>query len=569
MRIHACVLLLSGLVCLASLSGAAIPGTGAPQAQAASPTSPAAVPGEAYLHLTTTANTPGQYTLLDNLLLNGQPGARFLTTHQLAPYTSVPARNDHATSAWYDVIDRRWAIYNDDTASLNSTDSQAFGVFIPPQDNNLILQTAVPTNTRVYQTFIDDPQFNSNPDAVIFAQHVIDPPGEPGTIYTHTVAVQYDTTRQKWAIEATDFSAIPLFTSFFAWRGGGGVTVFRHTSTDANHLRSDGTEIDNPAANGHPDALVLITPYYSSSPLQVLNNHRQGVWYDPQNERWTIYNEDGHNMLSGLTWDVAVIPPRSGFFVQQVTASNQLGNATRIDDPNVTDNPDVRIYVMHNFNPPEAPNAISDDHPLAVGNLGHWYITNADVAPMPLGATFNVYYTWPQGNSFTASGGFGGTATTHVLTHPALDQNSSALALLTQNENPGPVGVSMPYTRQVALNYDNTGQAWQIMGYASLPPDATFNVLLPSGSSFVHVTTVDNTFLDETTLDNPLTNGDPWALIFVTPLYNGAIEPNLGVKYTLGHWAIVHEDHSPIGLGTSYNVFVIKRRFAFLPALSR
>ena len=188
---------------------------------------------------------------------------------------------------------------------------------------------------------------------------------------------------------------------------------------------------------------------------------------------------------------------------------------------------------------------------------------------MPLGATFNVYYTWPQGNSFPASGGFGGTATTHVLTHPALDQNPSALALLTQNENPGPVGVSMPYTRQVALNYDNTGQAWQIVGYASLPPDGTFNVLLPSGSSFVQVTTVDNTFLDETTLDNPLTNGAPWALVFVTPLYNGAIEPNLGVKYNLGHWAIVHDDHSPIDLGTSYNVFVIKRRFAFLPALSR
>jgi len=65
-----------------------------------------------------------------------------------------------------------------------------------------------------------------------------------------------------------------------------------------------------------------------------------------------------------------------------------------------------------------------------------------------------------------------------------------------------------------------------------------------------------------TTIDNPLSNGHPNAILIVTPNYNpgnsGASYDThpLGVWYDGNNWEIFHEDLAPMVVDTTYNVFV-------------
>ena len=92
--------------------------------------------------------------------------------------------------------------------------------------------------------------------------------------------------------------------------------------------------------------------------------------------------------------------------------------------------------------------------------------------------------------------------------------------------------------------------------------------------AFVHKATAANSATNYTVIDNPLTNGDPNAILIITRNYNpggGAGVPHtavVGVQY-LGalapaafqnKWAIFNEDgNTPIVANTAFNVLVIKQ----------
>jgi hypothetical protein len=86
---------------------------------------------------------------------------------------------------------------------------------------------------------------------------------------------------------------------------------------------------------------------------------------------------------------------------------------------------------MHNWNPPESPNHLFNNHPIGVFYDivdQHWYLYNRDFSPLPVGATFNVYYTWPRGNSFTLSANHTNTDTVTgmIINSPLLNDAGSA-----------------------------------------------------------------------------------------------------------------------------------------------
>ena len=123
----------------------------------------------------------------------------------------------------------------------------------------------------------------------------------------------------------------------------------------------------------------------------------------------------------------------------------------------------------------------------------------------------------------------------------------------------------------VAGSFDPNGSA-MLAQYVGTPPGTALELqngaLKVSGvnpTAFVHVATADT--LDGvyvTVITNPLTDGDPNAILIVTHNYNPAgvsgnyLTSPYSVYYNGTHWAIYLDDFGAI-LNKSFNVLVIKR----------
>lgn len=109
---------------------------------------------------------------------------------------------------------------------------------------------------------------------------------------------------------------------------------------------------------------------------------------------------------------------------------------------------------------------------------------------------------------------------------------------------------------------------------AALDVDGPIKVSGTNPAAFVHTATAQSTdvaacLTDQcTVIDNPLTNGDPNAILIVTQRYNegesptGVYNPHaVGVWYApgLGKWTIFNEDVSAMPVGAKFNVLVIKK----------
>ncbi|MBO1436846.1 hypothetical protein [Meiothermus sp. CFH 77666] len=82
--------------------------------------------------------------------------------------------------------------------------------------------------------------------------------------------------------------------------------------------------------------------------------------------------------------------------------------------------------------------------------------------------------------------------------------------------------------------------------------------------AFVHTATAANINASRTTLDNPMINGDPNAILTVTPVSNDTdpvVNSPIGVSYDsgAGRWRIFRADGSNMPAGAKFNVLVIKQ----------
>jgi hypothetical protein len=158
---------------------------------------------------------------------------------------------------------------------------------------------------------------------------------------------------------------------------------FVHTATDANS-RGDYTYISHPRIDGDPNAVVLASP---AGPYE----RNIGVWYEPERQRWAIFNQDLAAVPAGSAFGV-VVPPADEGFVHRAELLNTVANATYIDDPLLDSKPNAEVSVTQNWNPGGG-NGVYNDHPVGVRfdeDEGEWFVHNEDDARMPEGAAFNV-----------------------------------------------------------------------------------------------------------------------------------------------------------------------------------
>ena len=198
------------------------------------------------------------------------------------------------------------------------------------------------------------------------------------------------------ASETTDEARVTEGTAIESANGaedpGAGGTAFVHRATEANS-RGDYTYLDHPRVNGDPDAVVLAAPVPGRGGRADSSayGHNAGVWYEPERERWAIFNQDLAAVPAGSAFEVDV-PPADQGFVHRAEPADTVGNVTYLDDPLLDGKPDADVSVTQNWNPGGG-EGVYNDHPVGVlydEDAGQWFVYNEDEARMPSGAAFNV-----------------------------------------------------------------------------------------------------------------------------------------------------------------------------------
>ena len=268
--------------------------------------------------------------------------------------------------------------------------------------------------------------------------------------------------------------------------GGSGATIYVHVATAAN-TTANYTDLDNPVSNGHPDAIVFVTPVWNPGGVVAgaFDYHQVGVWWHAATGRWSIFNEDLATMPVGAAFDVYALPtPLGSIFVHHATAANSAGDFTDLPSPDTNSQPAKQVIVTPVWNPGGA-GGVYDRPPLGVWyNTGtaRWSIFHEDLSAVTTNASFNVYpvIAAVHGLSLhtaTAANTFGYYT---CVDNVDLNGNPAGIAFSTQNWNPG--GAGGTYDNDVAaLFYD--GSRWCIWNEngRTMTTGTAFNVLAVTG----------------------------------------------------------------------------------------
>jgi hypothetical protein len=147
---------------------------------------------------------------------------------------------------------------------------------------------------------------------------------------------------------------------------------------------------------------------------------------------------------------------------------------------------------------------------------------------------------------------------------PSIDGDPDAIVLAAPA---GTDGDGAAYPHNIGVWYEGAAKKWAIFNQDRAPvlAETAFEVRVPrTTGAFVHSATPVNTLASATYLDDPLTNGEPGAVLSVTQNWNpgggrGVYNDHpIGVVYDQGvdQWAIYNEDGAPIPDGAAFNVAV-------------
>lgn len=151
------------------------------------------------------------------------------------------------------------------------------------------------------------------------------------------------------------------------------------------------------------------------------------------------------------------------------------------------------------------------------------------------------------------------------IDHPLLNYDPNALLFVTPNWTPHGVD----YVHHLSVIYNLYYHRWGIFSQDNtpVPLNVAFNVLIPPATmpAFVHRATSSNRSNNWTEIDHPLTNGNPQAIILVTPNLNpgGSVlgtynNHAIGVFYrpSAQRWAIFNQDLAVMPAGAAFNVLI-------------
>ena len=424
---------------------------------------------------------------------------------------------------------------------------------------------ATAENTSGLFTILRHPLTDNRQDTIIHVTQNWNPPGSLGTYNDSVIMVIY-TLEGLWSIMIQDDSVMPVGAAFNIWIPPVDASTFVHTATIANTI-GNWTVIDNPLTNGNPDAVLRVTQNFNPSGVEgVYNNHKIGVWYDGAN--WAVFNQDLVAMPDSASFNVTVLPDDPTVSIHTAVPANTTGAWTSIDHPLTNNNPNAIVSITQNWNPGGV-GGTYNDHTVGVmyqDGIAKWTVFNQDGAPMPDGASFNVSAPSLESAKFVhLADTVNTTAWATYIDHPLSNDNPNALLFVTQNWNPGGAG-GIFNDHPIGVWYSDGLSRWTVanLDSADIPVGASFNIAIPAvdASTFVHSATAGNIALNWTTIDSPVTNGDPDAIVHVTQNWNpsrfGGLynDHSIGVWYDGARWAIFNQDLAAMQEGAFFNVSI-------------
>lgn len=261
--------------------------------------------------------------------------------------------------------------------------------------------------------------------------------------------------------------------------GGGPICRFVHIAT-ADNTFGNYTLLAENFVNDDPSRSYFVTQNYTSGAADgAYNPHNIGVFYDTSSHYWAIYNEDAALMPIGAAFNVYMANTcmSDTILVQEAANFNSSANYTVINSPLVNGNPNLELFVTHNFNRGGF-GGITDDHPLGVWYTpdGHWSIFHEDGTPMPWGAEYNILVKLRGGfihQTTTANS----TWTWTWMDTGLLNNRPTAMFLVTSIWNPYGLGSGVYVNSPLEVMYDFSRNQWAILTpFWEVLPNANFNV---------------------------------------------------------------------------------------------
>ena len=153
------------------------------------------------------------------------------------------------------------------------------------------------------------------------------------------------------------------------------------------------------------------------------------------------------------------------------------------------------------------------------------------------------------------------------LDHRRVNGDPDAVVLAVPAPDRGNAGEEGAYGHNVGVWFEPGARKWAIFNQdmAPVPAGSAFEVVLPPASeSFVHRAGPSNVVGNATFLNNPLTDGEPDAVVSVTQNWNpggrGGVynDHPLGVLYDedMNKWFVYNRDGAPMPEGAAFNVAV-------------
>ena len=265
------------------------------------------------------------------------------------------------------------------------------GVILPPPPAlpDPFLHTANAGNIFEFITTINNTQSNGRGGYVPFVTHNWTRPDGIGPQHRRGLGMAY--LNNRWTIMNQDqVTDMPDPISFNVMVAPPSTYAYTHT-TSALNIVSNSSALDQPLANGNPNALVFITPRLTGANVTITRT--LGVWFKGTTERWQVFTEDQTPMPQNQSFSVYVTSAGSRAFVHTATEDNIINNHTLIDHPLANNNRHANILITQNWNPGGGVGVYNNQYVgvFYVNSLGRWAIFNENTAvDMPEGASFNV-----------------------------------------------------------------------------------------------------------------------------------------------------------------------------------
>jgi hypothetical protein len=259
-----------------------------------------------------------------------------------------------------------------------------------------LVHTATAGNSSGDYTILNEQSAFSSPNLVVQATASWNPNNACGCVYdTHALGVWF--TGSYWAIFHEDGTAIPLGATYDVlamYPNNGLHDAYIHIAT-ANNSAGDWTTLNDPTANGNPNAVIVVTPNWNPGGQWrgVFNLPQVGVWYNGAN--WAIFNEDGSAIPAGAAFNVNVEPSSYAAFAQRAASASYVDE---INNGYTNYQPALLLFVTPNFDPGGNCPCAFDNHPLGVYyDYNHeWSVYHQDIAAMSVGEAFNIFAFAPS-----------------------------------------------------------------------------------------------------------------------------------------------------------------------------